>query len=115
MAQTARAIIPAAGLGKRLRPITHVFPKEMLPVAWHPAIEWVIAETVQSGYEEIAVIISPGKRIIEHYLTTYCDYLTNRCHLSFLTQFEPFGLGHALSLARDFCAGDRCAVCFPMI
>jgi len=110
---TEKAIVPAAGLGRRLRPITEVFPKEMFPIGRHPAIEWVVAEAVASGCTEVAVVISPHKRIIERYLTTCCPQLVKRCRLSFLVQEKPLGLGHALWLARDFCQGRPFAVLLP--
>jgi len=108
-----KAVIPAAGVGQRLRPFTYVVPKEMLPIRWCPAIEWVSAEAVKSGCAEIAVVTSPSKDIIERYLTTYCPDLTNKCRFSFFIQPVPIGLGHALSLARDFCAGQPFAVLLP--
>ena len=94
-------------------PITNVFPKEMFPIGRHPAIEWVIAEAVASGCTDVAVVISPRKRIIQEYLTTCCPDLANRCCLSFLVQPEPLGLGHALLLAREFCEGQPFAVLLP--
>jgi len=108
-----KAVVPAAGLGQRLRPITNVLPKEMFPIGRHPAIEWVIGEAVNSGCTEVAVVISPRKRIIEEYLTTCCPRLTNVCRLTFLIQSEPVGLGHALCLAREFCEGHPFAVLLP--
>jgi len=109
----ARAVVPAAGLGQRLSPITKVLPKEMFPIGHYPAIEWVIAEAVASGCTEVAVVISPGKRILEEYLTSCCPDLMERCHLTFLVQPEPLGLGHALWLARGFCQGYPFAVLLP--
>ena len=50
----ARAVVPAAGSGQRLRPITQVVPKEMFPVGRYPAIEWVIAEAAASGCTDVA-------------------------------------------------------------
>ena len=110
---TNKAVVPAGGLGQRLRPITSVLPKEMFPIGRHPAIEWIIAEAVTSGYTEVAVVISPHKRIIEEYLTTCCPGLTNLCRLTFLIQPEPRGLGHALFLTRGFCEGHPFAVLLP--
>lgn len=110
---TDKAVIPAAGLGQRLRPITIVVPKEMFPIGRYPAIEWVIAEAVASGCTDVAVVISPRKRIIKEYLTAYCPDLAKLCRLSFLVQPEPLGLGHALLLAREFCAGYPFALLLP--
>ena len=106
-------MIPAAGLGQRLSPITNVVPKEMFPIGCHPAIEWVVAEAVASGCTDLAIVISPRKRIIQDYLTNFCPYLENMCRLSFLMQPEPYGLGHALLLAREFCDGHPFAVLLP--
>ena len=100
-------------IGGRLRPITNVLPKEMFPIGRHPAIEWVIAEAVASGYTDVAIVISPKKRIIKEYLTRCCPGLTNICRLTFLSQPEPLGLGHALWLAREFCEGHPFAVLLP--
>jgi len=109
----ARAVVPAAGLGQRLSPITKVLPKEMFPIGHYPAIEWVIAEAVASGCTEVAVVVSPGKRIVKDYLTTCCPDLAEHCHLAFVVQPEPLGLGHALWLAREFCQGYPFAVLLP--
>jgi UTP-glucose-1-phosphate uridylyltransferase len=85
----SKAVIPAAGKGKRLFPITKVLPKEMYPIGNHPAIEWVVAEALASGCKEIAVVISPQKRVIKDYLTTCCPAISESCRMSFLTQSAP--------------------------
>jgi len=108
-----KAVIPAGGLSTRSRPISHVVPKEMFPIGNHPAIEWVIAEAVASGFKDIAVVINPRKQMIEEYLTMHCPALSETCRMSFLTQSEPLGIGHALILAKDFAAGQPVAVLLP--
>jgi UTP--glucose-1-phosphate uridylyltransferase len=113
MKTITKAVVPAAGLGQRLRPIANVTPKEMFPIGCRPAIEWVIAEAVASGCTDVAVVISPRKQIIKEYLTKCCPGLTNACRLTFLSQPKPLGLGHALWLAREFCEGHPFAVLLP--
>jgi UTP--glucose-1-phosphate uridylyltransferase len=108
-----KAIIPAAGLGQRLSPITNLLPKEMFPVGRHPAIEWVISEAVASGCTDIMVVINPRKQIIQDYLINFCPYLANLCCLRFVVQPEPFGLGHAILSAREFCGANPFAVLLP--
>jgi len=108
-----KAVIPAAGLGKRLFPITKVLPKEMYPIGNYPAIEWVVAEAIASGCKEVAVIIGPQKSMIEDYLTAYCPALSRSCQMSFIIQPEPLGFAHALILAKDFAAGQPVAVLLP--
>jgi len=111
--QIAKAVIPAAGIGRRLMPITSAVPKEMFPVGRYPAIEWVIAEAAASGYRDIAVVVNPRKRILREYLTRNCRSLLKQCRLTFIDQAEPMGLGHALLLARKFIAGQPFAVLLP--
>ena len=60
-----KAVVPAAGLGTRLLPATKVTPKEMLPLADKPSIQYIVEEAVASGIEHIIVITSRTKRIIE--------------------------------------------------
>lgn len=62
------AVIPVAGKGKRMQPLTLVMPKEMLPTADGPIIETVVRELVQSGIESIILVTAPGKEMIEQHL-----------------------------------------------
>ena len=62
-----QAIIPLAGLGTRLLPLTSVFPKELLPINGKPGIEYIIDECLDAGISEIIFIISKKKRIIKKY------------------------------------------------
>ncbi len=60
-----KAIIPAAGLGTRVLPATKAMPKEMLPIVDKPAIQYIVEEAVKSGIEDICIITSRGKGIME--------------------------------------------------
>lgn len=60
-----KAIIPAAGLGTRVLPATKAMPKEMLPIVDKPAIQYIVEEAVKSGIEDIMIILSRGKSIVE--------------------------------------------------
>ena len=53
-----QAIIPLAGLGTRLLPLTSVFPKELLPINGKPGIEYILDECIEAGVSEIIFIIS---------------------------------------------------------
>jgi UTP--glucose-1-phosphate uridylyltransferase len=85
----------------------------MFPIGNHPAIEWIVAEAVTSGCQEIAVVISPDKRIIEDYLTSCCPAFSGICRLHFVVQKEPLGLGRAILLAKEFTDGQPVAVLLP--
>ena len=56
-----QAIIPLAGLGTRLLPITSVFAKELLPINGKPGIQYILDECIEAGIKEIIFIISPLK------------------------------------------------------
>ena len=66
-----QAIIPLAGLGTRLLPLTSVFPKELLPINGKPGLEYIIEECIEAGIKEIIFIISENKKMIKDYF--YCD------------------------------------------
>ena len=53
-----KAVIPAAGLGTRFLPATKAQPKEMLPIVDKPTIQYVVEEAVNSGIEEILIILT---------------------------------------------------------
>ena len=62
-----QAIIPLAGQGTRLLPLTSVIPKELLPINGRPGLEFILDECIQAGIKEIIFIISPKKKIIKKY------------------------------------------------
>ena len=57
-----QAIIPLAGLGTRLLPLTNVIPKELLPMNGKAGLTYILDECVQAGIKEIIFIISKKKR-----------------------------------------------------
>ncbi len=62
-----QAIIPLAGLGTRLLPLTSVFSKELLPINGRPGIEYILDECIEAGIKEIVFIISTKKLMIKKY------------------------------------------------
>ena len=62
-----QAIIPLAGQGTRLLPLTSVIPKELLPINGKPGLEYILDECIESGIKEIIFIISNKKKIIKKY------------------------------------------------
>jgi UTP--glucose-1-phosphate uridylyltransferase len=62
-----QAIIPLAGLGTRLLPLTSVMPKELLPINGKPGLEYILDECIEAGIKEIILIISNKKKIIRKY------------------------------------------------
>jgi UTP--glucose-1-phosphate uridylyltransferase len=126
-----KAVIPAAGLGTRLLPATKATPKEMLPLADKPSIQYIIEEAVASGIEHVIVITSRTKRIIEDHfdsspelertLEQKGDYKTlemlkqieDMVPVTFTRQPTPRGLGHAILQAKDLVGDEPFGVMLP--
>ena len=68
-----QAIIPLAGLGTRLLPLTSVFAKELLPINGRPCIEYILDECIEAGIKEVIFIISQKKMMIKNY--TFSKYI----------------------------------------
>ena len=62
-----QAIIPLAGLGTRLLPLTSVLPKELLPINGKPGLEYILDECMEAGITEIIFVISKKKQMIKKY------------------------------------------------
>ena len=62
-----QAIIPLAGLGTRLLPLTSVLPKELLPINGKPGLEYILDECLEAGIKEFIFVISDKKKIIKKY------------------------------------------------
>ena len=61
-----KAVIPAAGFGTRVLPMTKAVPKEMLPIVDKPSIQYIVEECVKSGITDILVITTRGKEAIDN-------------------------------------------------
>jgi len=93
------AVIPAAGLGKRMEPLTTFYPKEMFPLGRFPMIEHTIIELKRSGIKGICVVIRKGKEVIEEYLKRQ---RYKGIEINFVYQKKPLGIGDAIRRAKDF-------------
>jgi len=67
-----QAIIPLAGLGTRLLPLTSVMPKELLPINGRPNLEYIMEECLEAGVRQFIFIISKQKISIKKYF--FNDY-----------------------------------------
>ena len=114
-----KAVVPVAGLGTRMLPITKSIPKEMLPVGRKPMIQIGVEELALSGIREVCIVIRQGKEVIKDYLLSGYPYLekadgsieeleklTAGIELSFVYQERALGLGDAMLKAKDF-VGDN--------
>ena len=62
-----QAIIPLAGLGTRMLPLTSVMPKELMPINGKPNLEYILEECLDAGVNEFIFIISKNKLSIKKY------------------------------------------------
>jgi len=91
-----KAVILAAGEGKRLRPFTETLPKVMLPVANKPVLEYVIDSVKKSGLKEIVLVVGYKKEVIMEYFKDY-----KGIKISYVTQEKQLGTAHALLQAKN--------------
>jgi UTP--glucose-1-phosphate uridylyltransferase len=130
-----KVVIPAAGLGTRLLPVTKELPKEMLPVFFKqnnelclkPMLQAVFEQLYDAGCREFAFIVGRGKRAVEDHFTvdeSFVEYLKNNnkamladrlqdfyeklnnSTIVFINQPEPKGFGDAVYRAKSF-TGDE--------
>ena len=84
-----QAIIPLAGLGTRLLPLTSVIPKELLPINGKPALEYILDECIECGIKEV-ILSNKSKFYHEKYKNQGKLYAKTR------------GNNHAISLAPRY-------------
>jgi UTP--glucose-1-phosphate uridylyltransferase len=105
------AVIPAAGRGTRLLPATKMVPKELLPVAGRPMIDYAIEEAFASGIKRIVLVSSAEKTVIEEHLQRVAGLRS--AEVIIVRQPSPNGLGHAIGCVREVVDGRSFAVLLP--
>lgn len=95
------AVVPAAGFGTRLRPLTDAIPKEMLPVGRRLALEGIVEELTAAGMTRIVFVLSPAKlEVIQRRFGDGGD--AQGVTFSYALQTEMRGLGDAILKAERF-------------
>lgn len=124
MKKITHAVIPVAGFGTRMLPLSKAVPKELLPLGNRPAIHYVIDEAIKAGVEHIVLVTHQQKQAIENYfdvnyeldiqlrekgkdeLADSLNALPTSVTISSIRQGKPLGLGHAVLSAQPI-VGDR--------
>lgn len=112
------AVVPVAGRGTRLLPLTKSQPKEMLPVGRKPVVQYVVEELVRCGIGRVLFVTGPGKTAIENHFDIdgeLVDHLRESgkeelleelaferedVQYFYTRQRRQLGLGHAVLCAR---------------
>lgn len=105
-----KGIILAGGLGTRLRPLTYITNKHLLPVYSRPMIEYPLKTLIDMGCDDILIVT--GKEHVGH----FAEYLGNgskyNVRLTYRVQHEAGGIAEALGCAEGFIYEHEC---FPVI
>src|SRR2546422_4693922 len=117
--KVTKAVFPVAGMGSRFLPATKASPKEMLPFADNPLIQYAVEEAVAAGIRDMVFITGRNKRAIEdHFDKAYeveselaargkselleliRKIIPKSVNCIYIRQPEPLGLGHAVLCAQ---------------
>jgi len=101
MAEGIRAIIPAAGVGTRLRPHTHTMPKALIHVAGKPILAHILDDLEALGVKDVVLVVGHMGDHIREFVDTNYAHL-NRAYVE---QPERLGLGHAVRMTRQHVFG----------
>jgi len=103
-----KGIILAGGIGSRLRPITQVSSKQLLPVYDKPMIYYPISVLMLADIRDILIISTPQD--LNSYESLLGDGKELGINLSYITQDEPNGLAEAFILGEEFIGNDKVAL-----
>jgi len=99
-----KGVVLAGGTGSRLRPITHTGPKQLVPVANKPVIQYGIEDLRDAGVTDIGVVLGDkGRDEIQAFLGDGSEIGVD---ITYIIQGEPLGLAHAAACAREFVGED---------
>lgn len=131
MLKIQHAVIPVAGFGTRMLPLSKAVPKELLPLGNKPAIQYVVEEAIAAGLNHIVLVNHAQKMAIENYfdsnneletqlrnkgkdkLADSLNWLPDGVTVSSVRQGKPLGLGHAVLQARHIVGDNPFAVLLP--
>lgn len=131
MKKITHAVIPVAGFGTRMLPLSKSVPKELLPLGNRPAIHYVVEEAIAAGIKHIILVGHAQKSAIEDYfdinaeldtqlrtkgkdeLADSLNWLPDDFSVSMIRQGKALGLGHAVLAARPIIGDHDFAVLLP--
>ena len=130
--EVRKAVFPVAGLGTRMLPMTRAVPKEMLPVADRPLVQYAVEEAVAAGISELVFVTDRSGPALEAHFGPAPELagktetgpggerfdaaralVPPEVRLVFVPQGQPLGLGHAVWCAREAVGDAPFAVVLP--
>ena len=97
-----KAVIPVAGAGTKLRPLTYTQPKALIPIAGKTILSHIVDQLSEAGLTEFIFIVGYlGEKIQDYVKQTYPNLTTH-----FVYQNERQGTGHAVELTKKL-IGDE--------
>jgi len=106
-----KAVIPAAGRGTRLYPLTREIPKEMLPIGGRPMIYYSLWEAASAGVEEVFLVVNKDKTLLIEYVKE--EKFINDLKITLLEQPYPWGSGDAVFRAKEGVGDEPFALLMP--
>jgi glucose-1-phosphate thymidylyltransferase len=98
-----KALVLSGGSGTRLRPITHTWAKQLLPVANKPVLFYGLEAIAAAGITDVGIVVGDTAPAIE---AAVGDGSKFGITATYIRQQAPLGLAHAVLIARDFLAED---------
>ena len=95
-----KAVILAAGRGKRMRELTNDIPKPMVQVRGKPIVEYIIEGLRDAGIEHVLLVVGYRKEIVIDYFGKGSDF---GVQIDYIEQVTQDGTGRVVELARNFC------------
>ncbi len=95
-----QAVILAAGEGKRMKPVSDILPKVMIPILDKPFLEYVLNEIKEAGINDAVIVVSPKSYEIVRKYFGNGEKLGMKIH--YTLQKERRGTAHAIWCAKEF-------------
>jgi dTDP-glucose pyrophosphorylase len=103
MSRVNRAVVLAAGRGKRMRELTESIPKPMVRVRGKPVLQIIMEGLGHSGIKEVLIIVGYRKEVVRDY---FQDGASFGMQIRYAEQIVQDGTGRVVSLAQAFCGND---------